>query len=152
MSEGVTVRTDWSAWYQERFGTAPGYLSLLDTLSVTPAERRSMLHHYIELTADDLDAGRRVPTKAHHAIARRVDPHSRHDQLRRLIETALKAVGVEPAVIASVDGLAGASPLSHCRCMIRKGHGDYLDNRILNTDDELACYPAEYDQILDRVF
>jgi hypothetical protein len=154
-SEGVTDQTDWSAWYQKRFGIEPGYSSLLDALSITPAERRSILHHYIEPTADDLIAGRRVPTNAHHAIARlvsdgwiRVVVTTNFD---RLLETALNAVGVEPVVVASVDDLAGASPLPHCRCMILKVHGDYLDNRILNTDAELACYPGEYDRLLDRV-
>lgn len=155
-SEGVTDQTDWSAWYQKRFGSEPGYSSLLDALSVTPAERRSVLHHYIEPTPDGLDAGRRVPTTAHHAIARliregwvRIVVTTNFD---RLLETALKAVGVEPVVIASIDDLAGASPLPHCRCMILKVHGDYLDNRILNTDDELAHYPVEYDRLLDRIF
>ncbi|WP_275230761.1 SIR2 family protein [Novosphingobium album (ex Liu et al. 2023)] len=153
--EGVTDRVDWAAWHLERFGTDPGYSQLLDALSVTPTERRSVLHHYIEPTAEDLDAGRRVPTRAHHAIARlvrdgwiRVIVTTNFD---RLLETALKAVGVEPVVIASVDDLSGASPLPHCRCLILKVHGDYLDNRILNTDAELASYPAEYDRLLDRI-
>jgi hypothetical protein len=53
-SEGVTDQTDWQTWYRDRFSTEPGYSSLLDALSVTPAERRSVLHHYIEPTADDL--------------------------------------------------------------------------------------------------
>lgn len=154
-AEGVADRSDWAAWHLERFGTEPGYSSLLDALSVTAAERRSVLHHYIEPTAEDLDAGRRVPTRAHHAIARlirdgwvRVVVTTNFD---RLLETALKAVGVEPVVVASVDDLTGASPLPHCRCLILKVHGDYLDNRILNTDEELANYPAEYDGMLDRI-
>lgn len=154
-AEGVTDRTDWAAWHRERFGTEPGYSSLLDALSITPTERRSVLHHYIEPTAEDLEAGRRTPTRAHHAIARlvrdgwiRVIVTTNFD---RLLETALKAVGVEPVVIASVDDLSGASPLPHCRCLILKVHGDYLDNRILNTDVELASYPAEYCRLLDRI-
>ncbi|MBB4155059.1 hypothetical protein GGQ80_002976 [Sphingomonas jinjuensis] len=154
-AEGVTEEQDWAAWHKVRFGNSPGYSSLLDALSVTPAERRAVLHQYIEPTADDLEAGRRVPTKAHHAIARLVrDGFVRvivTTNFDRLLETALKSVGVEPVVIKSTDDLAGASPLPHCRCFILKLHGDYLDNRILNTDQELASYPPEYDDLLDRI-
>lgn len=154
-AEGVDGRRDWSAWHLERFGDEPSYSALLDALSVTPAERRSILHHYIEPTARDLEEGRRTPTHAHHAIARlvragyvRVIVTTNFD---RLLEQALGAVGVEPVVIRSVDDLGGASPLPHSRCFLLKLHGDYLDNRILNTEEELAGYPAEYDRLLDRI-
>ena len=155
-AEGVTGEADWAAWYKARFGSDPGYSTLLDSLSVTASERRAVLHQYIEPSSDDLEAGRRVPTKAHHAIARLVrDGFVRviiTTNFDRLLETALSAVGVEPVVIKSVDDLAGASPLPHSRCFVLKVHGDYLDNRILNTEDELAAYPSEYDRLLDRLF
>ncbi|MFL0413645.1 SIR2 family protein [Sphingomonas sp. 179-A 2A2 NHS] len=154
-AEGATGETDWAAWHRARFGTDPGYSSLLDALSITPAERRSILHRYIEPSADDLEARRRVPTRAHHSIARLVrDGFVRvviTTNFDRLLETALSAVGVEPVVIKSVDDLAGSSPLPHSRCFLLKVHGDYLDNRILNTEDELASYPIEYDRLLDRI-
>lgn len=154
-AEGVTGEQDWAAWYSGRYGGEPGYSAVLDALSVTAAERRSVLHHYIEPSSEDLEAGRRVPTRAHHAIARLVrDGFVRvivTTNFDRLLETALKAVGVEPVVVKSTDDLAGASPLPHCRCFILKLHGDYLDNRILNTDEELASYPPEYDRLLDRI-
>lgn len=154
-AEGVEGRRDWREWHIDRFGTEPSYSVLLDTLSVTPAERRSILHHYIEPTTEDLDHGRRTPTKAHKAIARlvkagfvRVVVTTNFD---RLLEQALSAMGVEPIVVRSVDDLRGASPLAHSRCFILKVHGDYLDNRILNTEEELAGYPAEFDRLLDRI-
>ncbi|URW75835.1 SIR2 family protein [Sphingomonas donggukensis] len=154
-AEGVTEVADWGQWHRDRFGTEPSYSDLLDALSLTPAERRSVLHRYIEPSAEDLEAGRRVPTPAHHAVARLVrDGFVRvivTTNFDRLLETALSAVGVEAAVIKSVDDLAGASPLVHGRCTIVKIHGDYLDNRILNTDGELAAYPGEYDRLLDRI-
>ncbi|ROT94034.1 hypothetical protein EB810_13190 [Altererythrobacter sp. FM1] len=155
-AEGVTDERDWAAWYRSRFKADPGYSSLLDSLSLTAAERRSVLHHYIEPTAEDLKEERRVPTPAHHAIARLVrDGFIRvliTTNFDRLIEGALVAVGVEPVVISSVDDLAGASPLTHNRCTLIKLHGDYLDNRIRNIDDELGSYPAEFDALLDRIF
>lgn len=153
--EGVTDHPDWAQWHRERFGTEPGYSSLLDALSITPAERRSVLQQYIEPTAQDLEADRRVPTPAHHAVARLVrDGFVRiviTTNFDRLLETALSAVGVEPTVIKSVDDLAGASPIQHSRCWLLKLHGDYLDNRILNTEHELAAYHNDYDRLLDRV-
>ncbi len=154
-AEGVTDAADWPAWHRERFGSEPSYSELLDGLALTPAERRSVLHNYIEPTPEDLEAGRRVPTRAHEAIARLVrDGFVRvivTTNFDRLLETALSAVGVEPAIIKSADDLAGASPLQHTRCMILKVHGDYLDNRILNTEEELAGYPPAYDRLLDRI-
>ncbi|WP_426231660.1 hypothetical protein [Pararhizobium sp. DWP3-4] len=67
------------------------------------------------------------------------------------MENALRERGVEPTIIASVDALSGAEPLTHSRCYILKLHGDYKDARILNTESELNGYPAQYDAILDRI-
>ncbi|CAN7215790.1 SIR2 family protein [Phyllobacterium sp. LjRoot231] len=69
----------------------------------------------------------------------------------RLLENALREEGVEPTVIASIDALKGAEPLVHTSCYLLKLHGDYKDARILNTEEELAAYPAEYDALLDRI-
>jgi hypothetical protein len=46
----------------------------------------------------------------------------------------------------------GALPLIHTQCCLFKVHGDYLDTRILNTPEELSAYPAEFEQLLDRIF
>lgn len=155
VAEGAEERADGAAWYRTRFNAEPDYSALLDMLSLTPAQRRAILHNYIEATAEDLEAGRRVPTLAHKAIARLVrDGFIKvivTTNFDRLLESALREVGVEPTVIRSVDDLAGANPIVHSRCYILKLHGDYPDNRILNTDDELARYPAEFDRQLDRI-
>lgn len=155
MTEGVEGEQDWAAWYRTRFGGEPNYSTLLDALSVTPAERRSILHNYIEPGEGDVEQGRRTPTRAHRAIARlvaagflRVIVTTNFD---RLLEAALRELGVEPTVIRSVDDLVGAAPMVHNRCTILKVHGDYLDSRILNTDAELASYPTEVDALLDRI-
>ena len=97
-----------------------------------------------------------MPTRAHRAIADLV-----HDGLvrvvlttnfDRLLENALRERGVEPTIVDSVDAVRGAEPLTHATCYVVKLHGDYKDARILNTDEELANYPAEFDALLDRIF
>ena len=69
----------------------------------------------------------------------------------RLTENALREAGVEPAVIRSEDDLSGAVPLIHSRCYVVKVHGDYLDTRIKNTDEELASYSPAMNNLLDRI-
>lgn len=154
--EGAGDQADWSAWHQERFGEPPSYSVLMDALACTPAERRALLHSYIEPSAEDIEAQRRTPTAAHHSIARLVrDGFVRvivTTNFDRLLETALRAAGVEPSVIRSDDDLAGAVPLAHARCSILKVHGDYLDTRLRNTEGELAAYGAAQDALLDRIF
>lgn len=150
---GVRDHADWPGWYKEEYGEEPDYSELLDALASTPAERRNILHGYIEASAnDDL----RRPTHAHHAIARLVaDGFVRvivTPNFDRLLETALRETGVEPSVIASEDAVAGATPLVHARCTVIKVHGDYHDTRIRNTRDELAAFPPRLNALLDEVF
>ncbi|MCG2631790.1 SIR2 family protein [Bradyrhizobium sp. WYCCWR 13023] len=153
--EGVTDETDWAAWYKRIHGSEPGYSDLLDQLSATPDERRSMLHSYIEPMPEELESGKKVPTKAHRAIAKLVQAgHIRvilTTNFDRLIENALREIGVEPTVIGSEDALKGAVPLIHSRCYVVKLHGDYLDTRILNTETELSAYAASMNTLLDRI-
>jgi hypothetical protein len=147
---------DPETWYLDKFGKNPDYSDLLDQLSRTRDERRSILHHYIEPTAEEREQGAKLPTEAHRAIACLV----RGGYLRvvittnfdRLLEMALKDEGIEPIVVASEDGIAGMVPLVHSRCTIIKVHGDYLDTRILNTDAELSRYPDAIRSLLNRVF
>lgn len=156
LAKGVDEQTDWAAWYRESTGSEPNYSTLLEELTSSPEERRSILHSYIEPSESDLHEGRKTPTAAHRAIARLV----RSGYIRvivttnfdRLMENALREQGVEPTVVASLDALLGAEPLAHSACYILKLHGDYKDARILNTDSELATYPAAYDGLLDRIF
>lgn len=153
--EGETDQADWGAWHQKRFGKPPSYSDILDALAQTPTERRSILHSYIEPSQEDIENGLRAPTPAHKAIARLV----RSGYIRviittnfdRLLETALRAEGVEPIVIRSDDDLSGAAPFTHSRCFILKVHGDYLDTRLRNTEEELSTYSKSQDALLDRI-
>jgi hypothetical protein len=150
---GVKDSANWEAWYRKQFKKGPNYSEVLDALGANAAERRSILHGYIEAQKGD-DARR--PTKAHHAIAELVS----HGVVRvilttnfdKLIEDALNEVGVRPTVIASEDALIGATPLIHSPCTVIKLHGDYLDARIKNTDAELGSYAKPIDNLLDEVF
>lgn len=156
LAQGVEEQADWTAWYREKTGEEPDYSALLAELASTQDERRSILHSYIEPTEEDREEGRKVPAMAHQAIADLV----RAGYIKviittnfdRLMENALRERGIEPTVVASVDALAGAEPITHTACYILKLHGDYKDARILNTDEELATYPAAYQSLLDRIF
>ena len=152
----VAEQPDWAAWHKATFGGHPSYSDLLDQLAPSPDERRSILHDYIEPTSDDLAEGRKIPTRAHRAVARLVQAGFVRvvitTNFDRLIESALREVGIEPTVIASDDDLAGAVPLIHSRCYVAKVHGDYLDTRIRNTDAELASYSTAMNDLLDRIF
>jgi hypothetical protein len=150
---GVTEEHDWAAWHQEKFGKPPNYSELLDALAATPSERRAIVQGFIEGQEGD---GPRQPTKAHRAIANLVQNGTIRvivtPNFDRLLESAIRDVGVEPTVITNEHSLKGALPLVHSRCTILKLHGDYMDARILNTDVELASYPPAIDAYLDQVF
>jgi SIR2-like domain len=152
---GVKEIDDPAEWYRETEGREPDYSALLDMLAATPEERRAVLHGFIAPKPEDVEAGIKVPTAAHRALARlaatgyiRVILTTNFD---RLIETALRDAGVEPTVISSADDAVGAVPLPHAGCVVVKLHGDYLDTRIRNTPAELAHYDPRLDQYLDRV-
>ena len=156
LAQGENDQQDWATWYRTKYAKEPNYSDLVSDLGSSPLERRAILHSYIEPTSKDLEEGRKVPTKAHLAIADLVcDGYVRvilTTNFDRLLENALRDRGVEPTVIDSVDAIKGAEPLAHTTCYLVKLHGDYKDARILNTHDELAQYPPEYDALLDRIF
>lgn len=153
--EDVPEQADWVAWHRTRFNKEPQYSDLLNMLAPTADERRAILHRYIEATPEDIQRSRRVPTKAHRAIAQLVkDGFIRvivTTNFDRLLDNAIRDAGVEPTVIKSEDDLRGAVPLAHSRCYLVKLHGDYLDTRILNTEAELANYHPVFEQLLDRI-
>lgn len=155
-AQGIEDQPDWAAWYREKTGQEPNYSTLLEEIASSPDERRAILHRYIEPDENDREEGRKIPTKAHHAIAQLVrSGHIRviiTTNFDRLMENALREQGVEPTVVASADALSGAEPLTHSRCYLLKLHGDYKDARILNTDQELSAYPESYNKLLDRIF
>lgn len=151
--DGLTDVDDWPKWYLEKYGKAPNYSEILDSLASTPSERRSILQSYIDAASGEET---RQPTKAHHSIARMVASGKVKvlitTNFDRLLEAALRTAGIEPTVIANDDAVAGATPLVHAQCTVIKVHGDYLDARIKNTDPELAEYSVAMNELLDQVF
>lgn len=69
LAQGVENQSDWAKWYREQDGAEPDYSALLAELAVSPAERRAILHSYIEPDEDDRAEGKKLPTAAHRAIA-----------------------------------------------------------------------------------
>ena len=156
LAQGESYQSDWAIWYRTKFAKEPSYSELVVKLGSSPLERRAILHGYIEPTKEDIEEGRKLPTRAHLAVADLVhDGYIRvllTTNFDRLLENALRERGVEPTIIDSVDALKGAEPVVHTTCYLVKLHGDYKDARILNTDAELSQYPPEYDDLLDRIF
>jgi hypothetical protein len=156
LAQGVEEQTDWAAWYREKTKQEPNYSTLLEELAASPDERRSILHRYIEPSPKEREEGKKTPTAAHHAIAKLVGGGYIRaiitTNFDRLMENALREEGIEPTIVASIDALAGAEPLTHSTCYLLKLHGDYKDARILNTESELSGYPGAYDALLDRIF
>jgi hypothetical protein len=153
---GADPEPDPAAWYRDRFEREPEYSALLEDLAKTPTERQQLLRGYFQPTNDTTGNSEGRPTAAHHAIATlvakgyvRVILTTNFD---RLLETALAERNVAPTVLSSSDQIRGSLPLIHTPCCVFKIHGDYLDSRILNTDQELASYPDEHNHLLDRVF
>lgn len=146
---------DWLSWYVGQTGQQPNYSSLLAALATTQSERRAIIQGFLEPNEQELKDGLKVPTRAHRAIAAMVKSgHVRviiTTNFDRLMENALRDLGVEPTVVSSIDTLIGAEPLTHTQCYILKIHGDYKDARILNTDEELGDYPSEFNILLDRI-
>ena len=110
---------------------------------------------YFEPTEQERDEGLKVPTKAHHAIARLVaDGFVKvilTTNFDRLLEVALTNADVEPSVVSSPSSAAGTLPIAHSSCTIIKVHGDYLSPDLKNTYEELASYDPAIDRLLDEV-
>lgn len=154
--KGAKVPGDPTAWYQAEFGEAPEYVGLLEQLSPSPTQRRELLRPYFEPTADEREAGLKLPTQAHRAIAGLVaDGFVRiivTTNFDRLLEQALADEGITPTVVSNADAIAGMLPLIHEQVVIAKVHGDYMDTRIRNVGDELERFEPALDALLDRVF
>jgi hypothetical protein len=153
---GEVCEPDPELCYVAKFGKAADYSDLLGALTKTPAERQQLLRTYWEPNEQEREDGAKQPTSAHRAIAAlvvqgfvKVIITTNFD---RLMESALVDAGVVPTILSSPDQVHGALPIIHTQCCVFKVHGDYLDTRIRNTPTELALYPPEFDQLLDRIF
>ncbi len=154
--EGDDSGDDASSWYEAKYGSPPAYGALLQRLASTGEERQRLLASYFEPNAAERDEGLKVPTPAHHAIARLVaDGWVRIIvtlNFDRLIETALRDAGVEPTVVATPADAEGLAPLHTLKACVIHLHGDYLTPAaMLNTEAELSRYPKQTRILMESI-
>lgn len=145
------------AWYQNAFGVAATYESLLEQLAPTQLERQRLLTEFFEPRsgADDPAEGRE-PTAGHRAVARLVAAGSIRVVITlnfdRLIEQALREVGVDPVVVASASDVAGLAPVRLVPALVIHLHGDYLTATTMrNTTAELAGYEPDIEAFVEQL-
>jgi hypothetical protein len=137
------------SWLNETNRDHLGYSGILELIAPQPEDRRAYLAKYF---------GGREPGPAHEALAEfaarglaRVFVTTNFD---RLLEAALRARGVEPVVISTAADLEVAPAREHSRCYLLKIHGDYLQQTIRNTSEELAdlepSMASELQEVFDR--
>jgi hypothetical protein len=114
LASGESPGPDPVSWYQAKFGSTPRYDDLLGSLAPSPVERAAILRSYFEPTPEEQELGVKTPSIAHRAIADlvgggfvRVIVTTNFD---RLMEQALRGVGVNPHVIDNADSIKGCAP------------------------------------------
>ncbi|MFN3228331.1 MAG: SIR2 family protein [Asticcacaulis sp.] len=152
---GVELTDDKTAedWHLQNISEEINYSNLMKIVASTQSERQKIISQFIE--GND-SSKPKEPTLAHRSIARLIKTgHIKvviTTNFDRLLENALRDEGVEPAVISSDSTAEGATPIVHSKCTIIKVHGDYLDRRILNTNDELEKYTPKINALLKSIF
>ncbi|MFE4227952.1 SIR2 family protein [Arthrobacter sp. NPDC056886] len=142
-------------WLKHGDGNELGYSGLLESLGRTPAARSALLHGYFEPTDEDRADNRKVPGRAHHAIAGLV----RRGAIRvilttnfdSLIEQALDQASVPYQVLSTESAIKARKPLHHADCTVIKLHGDYRSLDQKNTLAELTDYGPATHEILHEV-
>ena len=154
--QGENCEPNPAKWYEEKFLEDADYSKLLKFIAKTSSERTKLLKPYFEPTEEERQQNIKTSTLAHKAIATLVAKGFIKVILTtnfdRLMEKALEDVGIIPTVISTKDAIDGATPIIHTTCTIIKLHGDYLDNRIKNTPEELSIYDRKLNGLLDRIF
>lgn len=149
------AQTDPEVWWAVHHGEDLGYSSLLQSLAPTAAARQGLLANYFEATDEERDEGVKTPSKAHVAIAQLVKKGYIKviitTNFDRLMEQALEAEGVAPQVISRPEAVAGMQSLPHASATVIKLHGDYKDLGSLNTPEELASYPDQWNGLIARI-
>lgn len=141
-------------WWAETFGREPTYPAVLAAVGASIAERRAILAEFFERDGDD-DTQRIQPSLAHQSVAELVAEGSVRIILTtnfdRLMEEALRDVGVEPVSVSSPSAAEEMAPLHSHRCFVVHLHGDYLSLDVLNTEEELASYDQRMERIIRQV-
>lgn len=134
-------------WLTERGLDKVGYSELMDEALQDPATRRSVLAGYFE---------GKSPGRTHELLAElaeagylKVFVTTNFDPL---LEWALQARGLDPVVVSTEEAIANGVPREHARCYVIKPHGDYTEQTLRNTTDELSELPAGVADQLREVF
>lgn len=145
-----------AAWWRERYNVEPRYEDVLEKLGGTPVERQQMLRGFFEPSDAEREEGLKSPTAAHEGIAQlaklgvvKVIVTLNFD---RLVEQALRAVGVEPTILTTPSDVEGVAPLQTIQTLVVHLHGDYLSaNSMLNTREEIGEYPQQVNEFLRAI-
>jgi hypothetical protein len=142
-------------WFVQKYNEDPDYSTILSKLALQSTERVNLLKSYFEPTESERENNLKEPTIAHKAIAQLIKAGYIKvvitTNFDRLLENALREVGIEPQVIRHVDDINGAMPLVHSEFTLIKVNGDYLDSRFLNTKQELSDYHLTLKEYILRI-
>lgn len=147
---------DVMSWYAERYGHAPRYDHLLEELARTPTERQQLLRDFFQPDEEERERGLKLPSSGHRAIARLVAAGHVRVVLTlnfdRLVEQALREVGIEPTVVSTPADAEGLAPLHTHRALVIHLHGDYLTPLSMrNTEAELSGYDRPMKRLLKQL-
>ncbi|CPR13154.1 hypothetical protein BN971_04461 [Mycobacterium bohemicum DSM 44277] len=146
---------DPEAWWAAHGEGPLGYSSLLAAIAPSSAARQGLLKDYFVASDDDREAGQKLPTAAHRAIAELVKSGFVKvvvtTNFDTLIEQALDAAGVAYQRITRSEQISATTPLAHADATVIKVHGDWTDLEFRNTIDELDQYPQPWIDLLTQV-
>ena len=153
--EKEQTEQDPEEWYTKKYTAVPGYSQIIEKLTFTTEERVNLLKPFFEPN-DDTVEGLKQPALAHKAIAKlvqkgyiRVIVTTNFD---RLMENALREIGIEATVISNPNHIDNVMPLIHSPITIVKINGDYLDTMFLNIETELSSYDNRLTEYLHMIF
>ncbi|MFL5788973.1 MAG: SIR2 family protein [Flavisolibacter sp.] len=148
--------TDPAKWFVDYFKEEPDYSNILQHLTLTSEERLNLLKPFFEPTEDEKDQELKRPTIAHRKIALLIQQGYIKviitTNFDRLLESAVRELGIEPTIISNPNQIESAIPLIHSNCTIIKINGDYLDTKFLNLKSELSGYDNRMENLLKEIF
>lgn len=151
---GESPSDPWN-WFEKTKGE-PNYSNILDKLTSSEPDRKGLIANYFEPTEKDRNEKKKIPTKAHQAIARLVSTGYIRviitTNFDNLLERALQELNIVTPVVVTEDNVSGTEPYPRNSCTIIKVNGDYLHSKMKNTHSELSKYTPQMNVYLDRIF
>ncbi|WP_100401404.1 SIR2 family protein [Bacillus sp. FJAT-42315] len=143
-------------WYEKKYGKTPLYNEVIEILAKTSSERNGLLKEFFEPTPEEIKEKQKIPTDAHHALAKLVQKGYVKvivtTNFDRLLEHALDELSIQYQTVYHQTDIEGMKPLAHAQCTILKINGDYRDTRFKNVTDELDHYSESLESMIHRVF